>query len=434
MPCLLNVQSFLISPDLIASQLLLEIVHCIPLSPQSLSSHLISSHLSLAQLFSAGHNCPLLISCHLSLSHLFSSSHSFSQILTALNSAKLSAAHVSSSFVFSPSLSSSHIFWALLTSPQLISALVSSSHLISALLSSSQRTLKSSQPFSGPKPAQNKDLGAKASDPYAFHREDLTQRTFTHSKSLYTQKLIHRDTQASTQRQGSLYTETRKLLLTTSFYIEQAFTHSKLMHAEAFAHRSFYTEKPWHSEDFTHSTLLHTETLWNFYIEKPNFTQKLLHTARFHTEKPLHRSLYTEKLYTQKLLHTANFHTEKPLHAPTRRSIYTEKLLHTEAFTHRSLYTQQAFTQKSLYTEKLLHKKAFRHRSFYAYKPFRTKVWEIAARKPDLSAEAKKRLKHFLKDILKRKITSAKIEKTCWQITIATLMQPLQYDLRCPAA
>ena len=33
------------------------------------------------------------------------------------------------------------------------------------------------------------------------------------------------------------------------------------------------------------------------------------------------------------------------------------------------------------------------------------------------------------------KIISAKLnKKICWQITIATLMQPLQYDLRCPAA
>ena len=34
----------------------------------------------------------------------------------------------------------------------------------------------------------------------------------------------------------------------------------------------------------------------------------------------------------------------------------------------------------------------------------------------------------------KRKITSTEIEKICWQIDIAALMQPLQYDLRCPAA
>ena len=43
-------------------------------------------------------------------------------------------------------------------------------------------------------------------------------------------------------------------------------------------------------------------------------------------------------------------------------------------------------------------------------------------------------MKHFLKELLKRKITSAKIEKICWQIIVAALMQPLQYYLRDPAA
>ena len=61
---------------------------------------------------------------------------------------------------------------------------------------------------------------------------------------------------------------------------------------------------------------------------------------------------------------------------------------------------------------------------------------EIAAPKPDPDAKAKKKtiLKTLFKRILKRKIASAKIEKICWQINIPALMQPLQYDLRCPAA
>ena len=36
--------------------------------------------------------------------------------------------------------------------------------------------------------------------------------------------------------------------------------------------------------------------------------------------------------------------------------------------------------------------------------------------------------------IFRRKFTSAKMEKICWQITVAAFMQPLQYDLRSPAA
>ena len=60
---------------------------------------------------------------------------------------------------------------------------------------------------------------------------------------------------------------------------------------------------------------------------------------------------------------------------------------------------------------------------------------EIVAPKPDLDARAKKTiLKHFFKRIFRRKITSAKMEKICWQITVAAFMQPLQYDLRSPAA
>ena len=60
---------------------------------------------------------------------------------------------------------------------------------------------------------------------------------------------------------------------------------------------------------------------------------------------------------------------------------------------------------------------------------------EIAAPKPDLDAKAEKRRfwSTFLR-IFKRKITSAKIEKICWQITVAAFMQLLQYDLPSSAA
>ena len=64
----------------------------------------------------------------------------------------------------------------------------------------------------------------------------------------------------------------------------------------------------------------------------------------------------------------------------------------------------------------------------------RATAWEIAAPKPDLGAKAKKKMKHFLNWFFKRQITSSKIKKICWQIIVAVLMQPLQYDLPCPAA
>ena len=46
----------------------------------------------------------------------------------------------------------------------------------------------------------------------------------------------------------------------------------------------------------------------------------------------------------------------------------------------------------------------------------------------------KTRLRSTFQKEFKRKITGAKIEKICWQSTIAASMQPLHYDLRCPAA
>ena len=50
-------------------------------------------------------------------------------------------------------------------------------------------------------------------------------------------------------------------------------------------------------------------------------------------------------------------------------------------------------------------------------------------------SEKKTILKHFLKGFLEGKsLASAKMEKICWQITVAAFMQPLQYDLRSPAA
>ena len=70
MPCLLDVESFLISSDLIPSQLLLEIAHCIPLSPQSVSSHLISTHLMSSEFFHL--ISALRSSCHLISAYLMS--------------------------------------------------------------------------------------------------------------------------------------------------------------------------------------------------------------------------------------------------------------------------------------------------------------------------------------------------------------------------
>ena len=58
---------------------------------------------------------------------------------------------------------------------------------------------------------------------------------------------------------------------------------------------------------------------------------------------------------------------------------------------------------------------------------------EIVA--PKTTPERKKDdFEALFKSIFRRKIISAKMEKICWQITVAAFMQPLQYDLRDPAA
>ena len=67
-------------------------------------------------------------------------------------------------------------------------------------------------------------------------------------------------------------------------------------------------------------------------------------------------------------------------------------------------------------------------------KELRATVSEIAAPKQDLDATAKKNTisKHFAFFLQGKSPT--KIAKICRQIPIAAFMQPLQYDLRCPAA
>ena len=174
-----------------------------------------------------------------------------------------------SSHLISAHISIPQLFSTLLSSPQLMSAHLadfSSCQLVSPHLISFQHTLKSSQLFSGPKPAPKTGPSAKASDPYAFYREVFAQRSlytaFSHSK------LSHRESPA------------QKSFTQSSFYPQQAFAHSKplhtaslekLLHREAFTHRSFFTEQA--------------------FTQRSPCTEKHLHREAFK-----HRSIYTEKL------------------------------------------------------------------------------------------------------------------------------------------
>ena len=62
----------------------------------------------------------------------------------------------------------------------------------------------------------------------------------------------------------------------------------------------------------------------------------------------------------------------------------------------------------------------------------RTTASEIVAPKPP--ERKKDDFEALFKRIFKKKITSAKMEKIYWQITVTAFMQPLQYDLKSPAA
>ena len=139
----------------------------------------------------------------------------------------------------------------------------------------------------------------------------------------------------------------------------EASTHSKLWHKEAPRQKSFYTQKaftqllhisiytafthsePLRREAFTHGKLLHSEAFTH---------SKLSHKEAFVTVKPFHREAFTQRsFFTHRSVYTQQTFTE--------RSFYRKKLLHREAFTHRSFYTQQTFTHSQI-----LRRKAFAHR------------------------------------------------------------------------
>ena len=148
-PSLFKVGSFFISPDIIALQLLLEIAHCIPLSPQSVSSHLISSHvfspyLSSCQLMTAYHNWSHLFSCLISsqliwilLFFSFPQLPSILRSLSQLSSSPHFSCQVLSTHPISSYLSLSQPFSALRSSCQLVSRRLISSLLFPHMLSSS---------------------------------------------------------------------------------------------------------------------------------------------------------------------------------------------------------------------------------------------------------------------------------------------------------
>ena len=118
-----------------------------------------------------------------------------------------------------------------------------------------------------------------------------------------------------------------------------------------------------------HRSFYRSFTQRSFYTEKP------LHTTSF--KKIIHRSIYTHthKSFTHTPLRTELLHTD----AFTRRSLFTEQGLHRAAFTHQSFYTErglcteqllQSYTRRGTETlntqmPKLLRRQVFTHRGIY---------------------------------------------------------------------
>ena len=268
MPCLLNVGSFLILCDVVALQLLLAIAHCIPCSPQSVSSHLISTHLipCLLNFFTSSHLIP---------SDVFSPFLICSQLITSV----LFSAHVTWAFPMSSHLSAylsfvriSQLFLTLFSSFQLSAAHVSSSYVVSSLLWILSHHLSSSHTSSaGLSPCQ---LLNAFSNPLS---------------SSLAQRLLQKRISAPKQATPVLSTET-------------------ISHKEAFTQpintASFHTEKPLHSEACTHSKPLHTAR--TFTHRSPYTGSKLSHKEAF-----TRRSVYTEKL----------LHTQASSHKCARKTI-----------------------------------------------------------------------------------------------------------------
>ena len=82
-----------------------------------------------------------------------------------------------------------------------------------------------------------------------------------------------------------------------------------------------------------------------------------LHREHFYTQKLLHTDAFTHKsFYTQKLLHTEALHTKfSHTEAFTYRHFHTQTVLHTETFTHRRSWTTQFGHSESISAHRLIY-------------------------------------------------------------------------------
>ena len=145
---------------------------------------------------------------------------------------------------------------------------------------------------------------------------------------------------------------TKKVFARRSFYPQRplhigAFAHRSWLHRAVFTHKLSYipmlvdteafTDRSFYTEAYTHG---------NFH------TQKLKHRAVLCTQKLLHREAFTHRsLCTEQPLDRAVF-TRRSCHfletdALIRRSLYTQNFLHAERFLHREPFDREAFAQSN---------------------------------------------------------------------------------------
>ena len=171
-------------------------------------------------------------------------------------------------------------------------------------------------------------------------------------------------------------------------------------------------------------------------------SQSTLHTSHCFLHTPHTSSLHREAFTHSKLSHTARICTQNTY----TQCFYTWQALthtHTETFTQISFYTQQTFTRNIFYTQQAFtHSKrldtehlhtVLTHSAFTHGKRLQTNFSTQELQLQNRISTPKQKKDDF-EAFFKRKITSAKIAKICWQITIAAWMQPLQYDLQSSAA
>ena len=188
----------------------------------------------------------------------------------------------------------------------------------------------------------------------------------------------------------------------------------KLLQTEAFTHGSFFAR----AYAFTHSKLLHREA----FAERNSYSEKLLHREAF-AQKNLrtHEALKDRRLLHRKAFTKRSFCTERSFQTGKlshRASRYTQNLLHREAFTQRSLCTEKLayIHSQLLHSAVLTHRHAFTHSSLLFTEPFTQRSFYSTQKKEAFEALFQRKLKGKLISA-KMRITSGRNLRCHFDVT-----------------